>query len=200
MSPREITAVDDDATFLSDEEEGAEVRLYECAVLYVHGLAQKDEAALIKEVEGYFDEAGATLTMKDAWGRRGLAYPIKGAKEANIIIYYYEMDPLKLKEVDTALRITKNLMRQMIIKPVKHYKIEKWGAKYEEWLKTRESVEQQRVREREVKLQEKVVAKAKQKAQRVTEKQKVVDEKPQLTEEQLSQEIEKLITDDTLNL
>jgi hypothetical protein len=44
-----------------------DARIYECAVLYTSSLTQKEEAALIKEVEGEFAEVGAKLVAKDAW-------------------------------------------------------------------------------------------------------------------------------------
>ena len=197
MSPKTATASADDTVMMDDD--SAEPRLYECCVLFGAALSQKEEQQVIKDVEGIFAEAGAELIEKDVWGRRGIAYPIKGQTEGKYIIYYYEMDPLRLKEVDTALRITKNLMRHMIIKPVKHYKIQKWGAKYEEWLKTRETVEQVRAREREAALQEKVATKAKKQAERIVIEKKAIA-KPSMEEDKITEEIEKLISDDTLNL
>lgn len=171
-----------------------DVRIYECAIVYPYGLPQKDEAGVVKEIEGYFDEIGAKLISKDAWGRRGLAYPIKGAKEANITIYYYEMDPLKLKEVDQSLKISKGVLRHLFVKPPKHYQIVKYSAAYEQWLKERESIDQKRTRERQAALEEKVAAKAKRKAQAkpVTKTEKSAP----VSGEVLTQKLDKLISDD----
>jgi ribosomal protein S6 len=175
-----------------------DVRIYECAVLYPYGMQQKEEAQIIKEVEGYFDEVGAKQIAKDAWGRRGLAYPIKGAKEANIVIYHYEMDPLKLKEVDQSMKISKGVLRHLFVKPPKHYQIVKYSQAYEQWLKERESVGEKRLREKQEKLQEQVAAKAKRKATMKPEKK--VETKPAkpMSGEVMTQEIDKLISDDSL--
>src|SRR5438874_124716 len=100
-----------------------DVRIYECCILYPYPLGQKEEAELLKEIEGLFADAGGKLVMKDAWGRRGLAYPIGGAVEGNYIVYYYELDPLKVKEIDGALRIMKNVDRHLLVKPPKNYQI-----------------------------------------------------------------------------
>ncbi|MSR87347.1 30S ribosomal protein S6 [Candidatus Peribacteria bacterium] len=177
------------ATLVASSED---VRIYECAVLYPYALPQKEEAQIVKEIEGYFDEVGAKMVAKDAWGRRGLAYPIKGAKEANVTIYYFEMDPLKLKEVEQNLKISKGVLRHLFVKPPKHYQIVKYADTYEQWLKERESVDQKRTREKQEKLQEQVAAKARRKVAT----KKVEPKQAPVSGEVLTEKIDKLITDD----
>src|SRR5262245_49834306 len=111
-----------------------DVRIYECAVLYPYPLTQKQEQDLLKEVEGYFEEAGAKLVAKDPWSQRGLAYGVKGFSEGCFVIYYYEMDPLKVKEVDHSLKINKNVLRHLFVKPPKNYQILKYSELYQTWL------------------------------------------------------------------
>lgn len=177
------------ATLVASSED---VRIYECAVLYPYALPQKEEAQIVKEIEGYFAEVGAKLIAKDAWGRRGLAYAIKGATEANVTIYYYEMDPLKLKEVGHNMKISKGVLRHLFVKPPKHYQIVKYADTYEQWLKERESVDQKRTREKQEKLQEQVAAKARRKVQT----KKVETKAAPVSGEVLTEQIDKLITDD----
>lgn len=179
-----------------------DTRLYECAVLYPVTLSQKEEGELLKEIEGLFAEAGATLVSKDLWGRRGIAYPIKGETEGKYVIYHYEMDPSHIREIDRALRIMKNLLRHMFVKPPKGYQIRKWSELYEKWLKERETVEQVRVREKEEKLQEQIARKAKKQADRATSERKRSEgeaEKPKVTEAELTEQLEKIISEDTFD-
>lgn len=173
-----------------------DVRIYECAVMFPYALPQKEEAQIVKEIEGYFEEVGAKLVSKDAWGRRGLAYPVKGAKEANITIYYYEMDPLKLKEVDHNLKISKGVLRHLFVKPPKHYQIVKYSAAYEQWLKERESVDQKRTREKQEKLQDAVASKARRKVAQMKTEKKVEKPVEKISGEVLTQKLDKLITED----
>ena len=191
MNPR-ATSTTQDEDVLEDDEDG--VRLYECCMLLAYPLNQKDEAALVKEIEGTFAEAGGKLVMKDAWGRRGLAYPIKGAMEAAVVVYYYQLDPQKIKEIEHTFKIMKNLLRHMFVKPPKNYKMEKYADKYEKWLKERESLDQKRAREREEHLREQVAARAKRKATTIKKTEKPAA-KP-VSGEVLTQQIDKLITDD----
>ncbi len=183
-------------------EETPEIRLYEGAILYPTTLPPKEEQELVKEVEETWKEAGGKLVEKDVWGRRGLAYLIRGHAEGKFIIYYFELDPGCLKEIDGALRIQRHLLRHMIVKPPKGYVIRKYNELYEQWMKERETLEDRKTRESKEKHLEQVARKAKLQVQRMEamkKKEAEVTKKP-LSEEQISEQIEKLISDDTLEL
>lgn len=174
--------------------------IYECCVLHPV-LSQKEEQTLLKEIEGLFAEAGGKQISKDAWGRRGLAYPVKGATEGNFVVYHYELDPSKVKEIDTALKIAKNVLRHLIVKPPKGYVIQKYSELYETWLKERETVDQVRAREKEEKLKEQVAKRAQQKARRTdVRKKETTEAKKPMKEADITEQIDKLISDDTLDL
>lgn len=175
--------------------------VYEIAVLYPT-LSQKEEQQLLKEVEGIFAEAGGLQVAKDAWGRRGLAYPVKSHKEGNFVIYHYDLEPGKVREIELALKIEKNVLRHLVVKPPKGYQIVKFSELYEKWLKERETVDQVRTREKEEKLKEQVTKKAKQQARRTDERKKMEEktkERP-LSGEALTEKLDKLISDDSIDL
>tara|TARA_Y100000310_G_scaffold278017_1_gene296206 strand:- start:343 stop:921 length:579 start_codon:yes stop_codon:yes gene_type:complete len=180
------------------------VRTYEICVLYPSNLQQKEEATLLKDVEGIIEEQGGKLVSKDNWGKRGLAYRIKGSDEGIYVVYYYELDPNTLKEIDTALRITPNLLRHIIVKPPKGYEIIKFSEGYEAWLKDRESVEEKKQKEKEAKLAKSVADKAKRQVKRAAaaKKEELSEEtpKPAVDKKQISAELDKLISDDDLDL
>ncbi len=175
-----------------------DVRIYECVVLYPI-LSQKEESTLLKEIDALFAEAGATLVSKDAWGRRGLAYNIKGQNEGNFIVYYWEMDPLKLKEVDQQLMIMKNIMRHMFVKPPKNYQVVKYSEAYETWLKERETLDQKKMREKEEAAKERLAKRAQVQSKKPVKK---AEEKPAapMKQEELTEQLDKIISDDTSNL
>ena len=94
-------------------------RVYECCVLLPFPLSQKEEKDTLQEIEGYFEEAGAKQMAKDVWGRRGLAYAIEGRAEGTFVVYHYEMDPSKVKEINEQLKISTTVLRHLLIKPPK---------------------------------------------------------------------------------
>jgi ribosomal protein S6 len=177
-----------------------EVRLYEIAVLYPFPINQKEESELQKGLEALFDEAGGKQIFKDVWGRRGLAYTIAGFKEGNFIIYYYEMEPSKIDEIDEQMRIMKGVLRHMIVKPPKKYQIISYAEAEAKWKEKDRLEGERKAQEKEDKLKKQVVDKAKrtQTSKKAEEAAEVA--KPAITGEALTQELEKLISDKDLEI
>lgn len=177
--------------------------LYELCVLAPYPLSQKEDQTVWKEVEALFAELGAKVTFKDAWGRRGLAYSIGGFKEGSYVIYMIELDPSKVRELDRQLRIIKNVLRHMVVKPPKHYKPIKYSELYGKWEEEGTFQQLRRSQEKQKKLEKQVMEKAKTAAKKATARTRKVEEasdKPKLSEEAISQEVSKLIGSDGIDL
>lgn len=179
-----------------------DVRIYEVTVLYPYPMNQKEESDLLKEIDAIFAEAGAKLVESDKWGRRGLAYTIKGHDEGNFIVYYYEMDPSKLQEIDEALHILQGALRHIIVKPPKGYELVKFSESYDTWLKERETESEKKERAREEKIKKQVAERAKRQVKRAGEKKAETQKEDAGTvdEGQISDQLDKIISDDELDL
>lgn len=179
-----------------------ETRIYEIAVLYPFPMGQKEEQDLLKAIDEHFAEAGAAVVMKDAWGRRGLAYNIGGLSEGTFVIYYVDMPAGSVRELDRQLRILKGLLRHMIIKPPKHYRALPYAKLYTQWQEDRVHEGERAVQEREEKLKQRVLEKAKRQTKRTEAKKK--DEKPEAKKPasagSIDAQLNKLISDDDLDL
>lgn len=173
-------------------------RIYECAVLYPFPMNQKEENELLKAIEEIFTEAEAKLLLKDKWGQRGLAYKIGGFTEGNFVIYYYEMEPSKLKEIDTQLRILKGVLRHMIIKPPKKYVIAPMADSLQKWKEQNRMDTEQKAQDKEDKLKKQVVEKAKRAGAKV-EKKPTAEQKAAPTET-IAEGLDKLISDKDLEI
>lgn len=177
-------------------------RIYEICLLYPPNLSQKDESTLLKEIEGLFDEAGGKHISTDKWGKRGLAYRIGGHDEGCYIIYYYDMDPSTLKELEENLRIMPNVLRHLVVKPPKDYEIVSYADKYVEWQKHEAQAGEREKAAKEKALQKKVAEKAKRQAAKAA-KAKKTEEKKETKEadsKKINEELDKLISDDDLDL
>ncbi len=177
--------------------EDEDTRIYEVAVLYPYPINQKEESDLLKAVEEIFQEAKAKLVLKDMWGRRGLAYKIGGFSEGNFVIYYFEMDPSKLKEADTQLRILKGILRHMIIKPPKNYQVAPTAGNFEKWKQEEKTLGEKVAQDKEDKLKKQVVEKAKRTTKK-EEKTEVIA-KP-MSEKSITEGLDKLISDKDIDL
>ncbi len=176
------------------------MRVYEFAVMYQPDLDQKAEATLLGEVEGLFAEAQGTLLFKDPWSKRGLAYKIGGFDEAKFIIYYYELPPASVRELDHQLRLQKGVLRHLMVIPPKGYEAVSFEAKYQEWLNTRETIAEVRTRKREEKVQQTVVSTAKRVSKRMETKAKEKVAAEPMKQEDITKQLDKLISDDDLKL
>lgn len=184
-------------TFSASSED---TRVYELCVLYPYPLSQKDESALIKSIEALCEEHGGTQLAKDPWGRRGLAYTIGGYDEGCYIVYYYEFTPEAIKELDRNLRILPGVLRHMIVKPPKDYEVTMHSDAFQDWQKQKKEKEEEKKQEKEAKLKKRVLDKQKVQAKRAAAKKK--DEKPaeKAEEGQITSEIDKLISDEDLDI
>ena len=176
-----------------------DVRIYEFAVMYQPNLDQKAESTLLAEIDGLFAEAQGKLIFKDPWSKRGLAYKIGGFSEAKFVIYYYELPPASIRELDGQLRLQKGILRHLMVIPPKGYEAVSHEARYQDWLKNRETIADVRTRKREEKLQKTVVDQAKRTSKRMETEAKKVPAKP-IKMQDLDSQLDKLISDDDLKL
>lgn len=177
-----------------------DTRVYELCVLYPYPLSQKEESELIKSIEALCEEHGGKLIDKDMWGRRGLAYAIEGYDEGSYVVYYYEFKPEAIKELDNNLRILSGVLRHMLIKPPKDYEIVKYSEEYEKWIKGQADREEMQKKNQEEELKKKMLKKQQIKAKRDAAKRKDTQEKTEKSDKEIGSEIDKLISDDDLDI
>lgn len=89
---------------------------YEIAVLYDPDLEVDLEKATSR-VEKIFADNGAKVTNVDNWGKRKLAYPIKGNDMAVYVFYTVEMPGANVQKLESVLNITDEVIRFLITKP-----------------------------------------------------------------------------------
>lgn len=170
-------------------------RLYECAVLYPLHLSQKEEQELLKNIETLFAESGGEKIAFDTWGRRGLAYPIRGANEGNIVVYHYHLDPCRVREVDRQIRILPKVLRHLLIKLPEGHKIVRYSEMFETWQEERKTGEAQERINKEEKLKKRVIERVSKRPLAQPERSTGI-----LTEKALTEGIEKIISDEDIHL
>ncbi len=176
-----------------------DVRVYEFAVMIRPDLDQKAESTLLSEVEALFTEGKGKLLFKDPWSKRGLAYKIEGFSEAKFVIYYYELPPASVREIDHQLRLLKGVLRHMMVIPPKGYEAVSHESIYQDWMKNRETIADVRARKKEEKTKQTVVDQAKRASKRLETKAKEVPKKA-LEMQDLDSQLDKLISDSDLKL
>ncbi len=89
---------------------------YEIAVLY-HPDLEVDLSKAEDRVTKIITDNGGSITATDNWGKRKLAYDIKGNEHAVYVFYTVEMPPAGVLKVESTLNITDEVIRFLITKP-----------------------------------------------------------------------------------
>lgn len=89
---------------------------YEVAVLYDPDLEVDLEKATSR-VEKVLTDNGAVIKNTDNWGKRKLAYGVKGHDMAIYVFYTVEMPGANVQKLESVLNITDEVIRFLIVKP-----------------------------------------------------------------------------------
>lgn len=89
---------------------------YEIAVLY-HPDLEVDLTKAEARVTKIIADNGGKITATDNWGKRKLAYDIKGNEHAVYVFYTVEMPGQGVMKVESTLNITDEVIRFLITKP-----------------------------------------------------------------------------------
>lgn len=88
---------------------------YEIAVLY-HPDLEVDLSKAEERVTGVFKSNKGTVVETDNWGKRKLAYSIKGLDHAVYVFYTVELPAAQVAKVEYTLNITDEVIRFLIVK------------------------------------------------------------------------------------
>src|SRR5882757_4332016 len=89
---------------------------YEIAVLYHPDLEIDLEKASSRVVKIFTDNGGKVVS-EDNWGKRKLAYDIKGNEHAVYVFYTVDLPAQGVLKVESTLNITDEVIRFLITKP-----------------------------------------------------------------------------------
>lgn len=94
----------------------ADLIQYEVAVLY-HPDLEVDLSKAEDKVKKIITDNGGKVVSDDNWGKRKLAYNIKGNEHAVYVFYTVEMPGEAVKKVEGSLNIATEVVRFLITKP-----------------------------------------------------------------------------------
>lgn len=89
---------------------------YEIAVLY-HPDLEVDLSKAEDKLKKIVADNGGEVTATDNWGKRKLAYNIKGNEHAVYVFYTAMVPPQGVMKIESTLNITDEVIRFLITKP-----------------------------------------------------------------------------------
>ncbi len=88
---------------------------YEIAVVYDPGL-EVDLSKAEDKIKKIISDNKGKIKKTDNWGKNKLAYSIKKQDYGIYVFYIVELDPTKVKTVESLLNITDEVIRFLIVK------------------------------------------------------------------------------------
>jgi small subunit ribosomal protein S6 len=119
----------------------AALRSYELMYILDPTLDEDASKALVGKIEDLMTKQGVEIEKTEPWGKRRLAYRVKGHWEGNYILSYLKAAPAVVSEMERRLRVTDGVLRYLTVR------IDEEQAKLER-RKAREEVKDQARRER----------------------------------------------------
>ena len=96
------------------KEEG--LRSYELMYILDPKLDEDGSKALLIKIEELMSKQGVEVEKTEPWGKRRLAYAIKGNWEGSYILSYLKAEPTAISEMERRLRVTDGVLRFLTVR------------------------------------------------------------------------------------
>ena len=70
----------------------------------------------VKRVNTLIQRSGGTAERTNLWGKRKLAYEVKHQKEGAYVLQDFQLDPTRIPELESSLKITEEVLRHLIVR------------------------------------------------------------------------------------
>ncbi|MDA1347733.1 MAG: 30S ribosomal protein S6 [Chloroflexi bacterium] len=90
------------------------LRKYELVVVFTPEATEDEAAAAVERVTGFISDRGGSVTAREDWGVRRLAYPIKKFQEGNYVLLRFGMEAKDAKELDSTLQAAQDVLRHLV--------------------------------------------------------------------------------------
>lgn len=92
------------------------LRDYEMVVILTPEIADDVVGESLERLNQNVTVHGGEVVDTNHWGRRRLAYPIKRHMEGNYVVTQIKLDPGKVPDLESTLRISEEVIRHLIVK------------------------------------------------------------------------------------
>jgi small subunit ribosomal protein S6 len=97
-------------------EEGKKQRDFEMVLVFKPEADEEKFNTTLNNVKQLITGLGGTVSDVEQWGKRKLAYPIKGISEGSYVLTRFKLEPSQNKELEAKLKISEEIARHLLIK------------------------------------------------------------------------------------
>ena len=92
------------------------LRDYEILYIVRPELDDEQLQLAVSSVDKLIDNLGGTKQKTDIWGRRRLAYEVKHLREGQYVLTDFQLEPVRVPEMEATLKISDNVFRHLIVR------------------------------------------------------------------------------------
>lgn len=92
------------------------MKAYELMLMIDPSLDEETHAAVVEKATGVITGLTGTVDSSDDWGKRRLAYEIRGHNDGSYTVVQFHATPEAVAELDRVLHITDPVLRFMIVR------------------------------------------------------------------------------------
>jgi small subunit ribosomal protein S6 len=92
------------------------LRDYEVLYIVRPDLEEDKVQDVVKRVNTLISRSGGSAEQTSLWGKRKLAYEVKHQKEGSYVLQDFQIDPGRVPELESALKITEEVLRHLIVR------------------------------------------------------------------------------------
>ncbi len=92
------------------------MRSYELMYILNPGLDEDSSKALVSRIEDLMKKQGVEIQSTETWGKRRLAYSLKGHWEGNYILSQLKAGSHEISEMERRLRVTDGVLRFLTVR------------------------------------------------------------------------------------
>ncbi|MFC1873287.1 30S ribosomal protein S6 [Chloroflexota bacterium] len=92
------------------------MRDYELVVITKPEAVDRENDITEKVINQFITDRGGVVSELERWGLRKLAYPIGRSTEGDYTVARFKLEPSAVRELDTNLRISEDVIRHLVIR------------------------------------------------------------------------------------
>lgn len=146
---------------------------YELMLIVSPKLTDKEIEKTLNEIKGTLAENKAEVVAEDVWGKRDMAYKIKGQRAGYYVVLNFEAETAGIPGIHKDLRIQAGLLRYLLISVPESYRL----VRYEEVIATPKASARNLTTRHAEELTKKVTKRTTKKDEEAPEKDEKLDEK-----------------------